>query len=73
MITRSGRSVLEDIRSYWGEMIERTSEAHGPTEVSAFAPDGPALDGAGLHATSGIGVSYPGELASPPSPEGLKL
>jgi hypothetical protein len=73
MITRGGRSVLEDIRSYWGEMIERASETYGPTEVSAFAPDGPILDGAGLRATSGTGVSYPGEPASPPSPEGLKL
>jgi hypothetical protein len=34
MITRRGRTVLEDIREYWGEMVEQAGELPAPRALS---------------------------------------
>jgi hypothetical protein len=43
MITRRGRTVLEDIREYWGEMTDQAGEAHRAAKKPAAAPDGAVL------------------------------
>jgi hypothetical protein len=43
MITRRGRTVLEDIRAYWGEMTEQASDSHRAGKKQSVPPDGAAL------------------------------